>query len=317
VSPAALILRADGSVPASVTLPGGGQEPRTLFVDPYTGAVLGEGAVGTHRFFRAVTDWHRWLGRKGDGRAAGQAVTGAANLLFLFIVASGLYLWVPRSWTPQQFKQVLWFKRGISARARDFNWHNVIGFWCCVPLFVVVLAGVVISYPWTSDLVYRLAGEAPSGPPGGRPGRGPGGSGRPSDGRSAEVSPAAWAGLDTLVTRAEAHRADWKTITVRLPRDVAAPLVFTVDAGMGGEPQKREMLTLDRTGNVVKVERFSDGTLGRRWRALLRFAHTGEVLGWAGQTMAGLASLGACFLICTGVALSWRRWRAWSQRRAN
>jgi uncharacterized iron-regulated membrane protein len=224
---------------------------------------------------------------------------------------------VPRSWTPQRFKQVLWFKRGISARARDFNWHNVIGFWCCVPLFVVVLAGVVISYPWTSDLVYRLAGEAPSGPPGGRPGRGPGGSGRPSDGRSAEVSPAAWAGLDTLVTRAEAHRADWKTITVRLPRDVAAPLVFTVDAGMGGEPQKREMLTLDRTGNVVKVERFSDGTLGRRWRALLRFAHTGEVLGWAGQTMAGLASLGACFLVCTGVALSWRRWRAWRQRLAN
>ena len=131
------------------------------------------------------------------------------------------------------------------------------------------------------------------------------------------MSPAAWAGLDTLVTRAEAHRADWKTITVRLPRDVAAPLVFTVDAGMGGEPQKREMLTLDCTGNVVKVERFSDGTLGRRWRALLRFAHTGEVLGWAGQTMAGLASLGACFLICTGVALSWRRWRAWRQRGAN
>ena len=44
--------------------------------------------------------------------------------------------------------------------------------------------------------------------------------------------------------------------------------------------------------------------------------HTGEVLGIPGQTIAGLVSLGGCFLFYTGIALSWRRFRAWRARRA-
>jgi uncharacterized iron-regulated membrane protein len=26
-------------------------------------------------------------------------------------------------------RNVLWFRRGLPGKARDFNWHNVIGFW--------------------------------------------------------------------------------------------------------------------------------------------------------------------------------------------
>jgi len=47
----------------------------------------------------------------------------------------------------------------------------------------------------------------------------------------------------------------------------------------------------------------------------LRFAHTGEVLGLPGQTVAGLVSLGAAVLVWTGLALAWRRFRAWRGRR--
>ena len=54
-----------------------------------------------------------------------------------------------------------WFRTGISGKARDFNWHNVIGLWCAVPLFFVVAGALVISYPWASNLVYRLAGSQP------------------------------------------------------------------------------------------------------------------------------------------------------------
>ncbi len=39
----------------------------------------------------------------------------------------------------------------------------------------------------------------------------------------------------------------------------------------------------------------------------MRFAHTGEEYGVVGQTIAGLASLAACFLVYTGFALAWRR----------
>ena len=60
---------------------------RQLFVDPYTGAVLGEGNGQSVRdFFRVIVEWHRYLGASGASRPRGRAVTGASNLAFLFIV---------------------------------------------------------------------------------------------------------------------------------------------------------------------------------------------------------------------------------------
>ena len=48
----------------------------------------------------------------------------------------------------------------------------------------------------------------------------------------------------------------------------------------------------------------------------MRFAHTGEVLGIPGQTIAGLVSAGGAVLVWTGMALAWRRLRSWRKRRA-
>jgi uncharacterized iron-regulated membrane protein len=48
-------------------------------------------------------------------------------------------------------------------------------------------------------------------------------------------------------------------------------------------------------------------TPGQRARSWMRLAHTGEEYGLIGQTIAGIASLAACFLVYTGFALAWRR----------
>jgi uncharacterized iron-regulated membrane protein len=67
-------------------------------------------------------------------------------------------------------------------------------------------------------------------------------------------------------------------------------------------------LTLDPyTGSVLHREGFGDQNLGRQVRSWTRFLHTGEALGPAGQFIAGLASLGSCVLMWTGLALAWRR----------
>jgi uncharacterized iron-regulated membrane protein len=316
-------MRADVAEPVLVALaaaPGAGPGgARTIFVNPYTGDVLGEGAKGVREFFHVMTDWHRWLGAHGESRATARAITGACNLGFLFIVASGIYLWFPRKWAKPQFKNILWFKRGLPGKARDFNWHNVIGFWSFVPLFIVVLSATVISYPWASNLVYKVVGEtppapaqrAPASPPQANAGQQRGGGGERTQ------TPAPLDGLNGLWARAEQQTTGWKSLSMRVPAGAEAPAVFTIDHGTGGEPQKRATLTLDRkTGEVVRWEPFSSFTKGRQLRSILRFAHTGEVLGLTGQTIAGLVSLGACFLFYTGIALSWRRLRAWRARRS-
>ncbi len=126
---------------------------------------------------------------------------------------------------------------------------------------------------------------------------------------------ASLAGLDTGVARAIADQPDWRTVTVRLPRRADEPLPFTVDRGDGGQPQLRSSLTVSRTGDVTARETFADQSTGRRLRSILRFAHTGEVLGLLGQTVAGLASAGAVVMVWTGLALTLRRFRAWQVRR--
>ncbi len=48
----------------------------------------------------------------------------------------------------------------------------------------------------------------------------------------------------------------------------------------------------------------------------MRFAHTGEVLGLPGQTIAGVATAGSVVLVWTGIALALRRGRVVARRGA-
>jgi uncharacterized iron-regulated membrane protein len=302
-APTAVTIKSDPAAPAEIAF---GRET-TLFVNPYSGAILGEGSQKVRSFFRSVTDWHRWLGAKGDNINVARAITGACNIGFLFLVASGFYLWWPRNWNRKALRSVTWFRRGLPSKARDFNWHNVIGFWSAGPLFIVVLSAVVISYTWAGHLVYRIVGETPPAPRANQPAA-------PAGANKETASP-----LDNLTSawvRAEQQVNDWRSISLQLPTSATAPLTFNIDSGNGGQPQKRAQLVLDRaTGNVVRWEPFSTYTRGRQLRSILRFAHTGEVVGVAGQTIAGLVSLGGAFLVFTGLALAIRRLLGWRARR--
>ena len=301
--PSSIALRADRSAPAAF---GFGRET-TLFVDTYTGEVLGEGSGRARAFFRAVTDWHRWLGATGERRGAARAVTGAANLCFLFIVGSGIYLWWPARVTSRHVRPITLFTGGLRGRARDFNWHNVFGFWSALPLVFVVASGVVISYPWANALVQRLAGSAPDRA-GARPG-GPRGE--------APVEAPSLSGLDRAWARAEAEVPGWQSLTARVPAAPNAPWVFSIDTSTGARrPDTRTQLTVDReTGTTLKREGYEATPAGRKAIGWLRFVHTGEAFGVAGQTVAGLASLGGVMLSWTGVALALRRFAAWRRRR--
>ena len=302
--PATALWRVDPMAPVEVSF---GRDGRA-YVDPYTGAVLGTGNASMRRFFGGVTDWHRWLARAGEARAMGRKITGAANLAFLVIVLSGMWLWWPRNLTWKAVRQVTWFRRGLAAKARDFNWHNVIGFWSAIPLALVVASGVVISYPWASRLVYAAVGEPAPGATGA--GSAPAPATVPSPLPEAEVR------VGDVVAIAAQRVPEWTSISVAWPRSASAPLVYTIDAGTGGEPQKRGTLTVSRTSDSTTWAPFASQSTGRQLRSWLRFLHTGEALGLLGQTIAGLVSLGAVVLVYTGLALSVRRLAASLKRRA-
>jgi uncharacterized iron-regulated membrane protein len=308
--------RSDPKAPITVALTGGS----TVLVHPYTGQAIGPAPAGMRRVFRTATEWHRYLGGTGERRVIGKAITGACNLAFLFLVLSGLYLWMPRRWTSAAVAAAgipRW--RHPTGRARDFNWHNALGFWSAVPLAIVVGSATVISYPWASDLAYRIVGEEPPARPSGqRPGdagsRGAAPGGVQQHSAAAPSAPAPIADLDAHWQSAEQQAAGWQTVALRMPPGGKGPLTFTIDRGYGGQPQLRGTLTIDAQTGRTTWQTFADQSLGRRFRSALRFAHTGEYWGLAGQTVAGVVSVAGCVLVWTGFALAWRRFSAWRRR---
>ena len=293
---------ASGATPATLTLYA--ESPAaaiatsgpTVYIDAYDGQVIGTSSGRTRAFFRKATEWHRYVALAGDNRPLGKAITGAANLVFLFIVISGIYLW----WRGA----TAWFKRGLKGKALFWNWHNVLGVWTFVPLFLVVLSATVISYPWASNLVYRLTGSEV--PPAGQAGNG---AGAPSE----DID---LASADFAIAHMNLQVADWKSIAVRLQPSRDGALTLTVDRGNGGQPHLRSTITVGRDdGTKFRLETFADQSLGRRARSWLRFVHTGEYYGIAGQTVAAIASLAAVMLVWTGFALSLSRFSSWSRQR--
>lgn len=266
------------------------------YLNPYTGEILGAGNTAVRSWFSTMMGWHRWFDLTGDPRSIGRAITGASNLLFLYLLFTGLYLWLPPLWRWMLIRQRLLFNPKVnSSKARDYNWHHVFGFWSLIPLILIVLSATTISYRWATDAVYALAGEE-----------------RPVNDRSREQSSLATGAiplsLQSLFQIAAAQSDDWRRIDVDVPEKSAPTVLVSIDWGSGGEPTKKRSLTLDRlSGSVVNSSSFADRTPAGKVLGYFRWVHTGEAHGLIGQTIAGVVSALAVLMAWTGVALSYRR----------
>lgn len=298
--PDQLVLHKAPSVPLEARY---GRE-KTLFLSPFTGEVIGQPSEQTRAFFEAVERFHRSLGL-GMQSALGRGLTGAGNLVFLGLLLSGLYLWLPKTFSATSLKNRLLFRRGLSGRSREWNWHHVIGISSALPLLFIVVTGVIMSYPWASNLLFTLTGSKPPafGWRGeGRPHRG----GKPAgtdSGQTVQFPP-----LGQAAATAMSQVPAWRSITIDVPQADDRNVSISVDTSIGGQPEKSSQLTIDRTsGRIVTVKNFSSNNLGSKLRAWARFTHTGEEFGVIGEAIAALASLGAMFLVWTGLSMAVRR----------
>jgi len=149
-----------------------------------------------------------------------------------------------------------------------------------------------------------------------RPGGGGGGRGGGPGGSRPEVRADAGPGSTNAVSLAQAPAgAQPAGVAVGEPngrreggRGDAQPVSLTVKERDPWPLFSTIQLTLNPyTGEVLRRETYQDQNAGRKVRSWTRFLHTGEALGLIGQGVAGLASLGALFLVWTGFALAWRR----------
>ncbi|WP_367872306.1 PepSY-associated TM helix domain-containing protein [Luteolibacter sp. Populi] len=300
---AALQAKEPGAAPSGLTVFADPAQPtafqfgkeKTVFVNPYTGEVLGEGARKTRAFFQFVTGVHRWLALKGDAQKTGQSITSAAAVVFFFLILSGLVIWIPKRWTRRGVKVIALFQGKLKGRARDWNWHNVAGIWFALPLLVISGTGLIIAYPWATALLFKAAGEAPPPPKGPPPAK--------PKGPAPAIDTAGWNGG---LGAAAAVNARWESIQFQFPQ--GKDLVFNIAESHRGRPDLKQTVTVALPGGEVKkVENFEALGKGRQWRLWARWIHTGEAGGSVGQGIAALSAMAVLLLVWTGLALSWRR----------
>ena len=186
-------------------------------------------------------------------------------------------------------------------------------------MLLIILTGLIMSYGWANNLLFRITGNEPppprtsppgmaTGPSAGEARRGPPGGEQRRENPPAQSLPN-FTGLDTLLTQVQQTHPGWRNISLRMSQAPGGLLPLMLDRGGRGQPHLRTMLNLDlgKPAILPSPDDFQQQNLGRRMRMFARFLHTGELFGFLGQTLAALCTLSAILLVWTGFALAWRR----------
>lgn len=127
---------------------------QSVFLNPYTGKVI---QVDDHLsgFFAFILKGHMRLWLPKD---IGEQVVGASILVFMLIIISGIFLWVPKK--RKNLKQRLQFewKSGTRWKRKNFDLHTIIGFYICSLALILAFTGSVMSYNWMKYVLYKSLG---------------------------------------------------------------------------------------------------------------------------------------------------------------
>ena len=129
----------------------------SLFVDPYTGEVLGK--YERSPFFLTMFKLHRWLldsMKPGSDIFVGKLVVGISTLIFVFILISGIVIWWPR--TRKALVNSLKISTGKGLKRFWYDLHVAGGMYILLFLLVMALTGLTWSFSWYRTGFYRLFG---------------------------------------------------------------------------------------------------------------------------------------------------------------
>ena len=125
-----------------------------VHLNPYTGEVLKINDLYSG-FFRWILDGHFYLWLPHE---LGQTVIASATLIFVLMIISGFLLWFPKNKKAAQ--QRFWFrwKDGIKWKRKNYDLHNITGFYVMAIALIFAVTGLVWGFPWFAYGYYSLIG---------------------------------------------------------------------------------------------------------------------------------------------------------------
>lgn len=266
---------------------------RSLSLNPYTGEV--NGWTQTHPFFQTLRKLHRWLldppAFKG-GASAGKTVVGITTLLMVFILVSGLVIWIPRN--RRALKNRLRVACNKGWRRFWYDSHVSLGFYATLFLLVMALTGLTWSFPWYRNAAYSLLGASPSRS---QAPKSPSHS-SPKEERAAAFDYAVW---DKVMRELHQQYPSYASITLsRSEAKISLP----------GRMRRSDTVRFDsRTGEIRKVIPYQDTPRAQQLKMWFYAFHTGTWGGLTTQILYFLAALIGGILPLSGYYLWFKRAR--------
>jgi uncharacterized iron-regulated membrane protein len=125
-----------------------------IYLNPYHGEVLKVKNMDRD-FFRFVLNGHfyLWMPPK-----IGQTTVVVFMLVFLVMLISGLVLWFPKNRAAA--RQRFWFrwKEGMKWKRKNYDLHNIPGFYACLFALLFVVTGLVWGLPGFGRLLHQGMG---------------------------------------------------------------------------------------------------------------------------------------------------------------
>lgn len=119
-----------------------------VFINPYDGGILKHKNM-KEDFFRFILDGHCYLWLPED---TGRTIAASSTLIFIGMMITGLILWWPQN--KAAAKQRFSIKWTARWRRRNYDLHNVLGFYFTWIAILIALTGLVWGFDWFARSVY-------------------------------------------------------------------------------------------------------------------------------------------------------------------
>lgn len=267
-----------------------------VFLDPYTGEFLKRKDMNKD-FFRFILDGHfnLWLPVE-----VGQPVVASATLIFVVMMITGIILWWPKN--KAAAKQRFSIKWNARWRRKNYDLHNVLGFYMTWVAIFIALTGLVWGFEWFADSVYWVSS-----------------GGKQAAEHDAPVSDTTTVALypnmaDHLWQQQLANVQSTESIAVNFADENTDPVELVINHRPGTyyntdsyHYDQYSGKELPATGSYAG--KFSTATVADKIVRMNYDMHTGAVLGLTGKILAFCASLIAASLPVTGFMIWWGRKR--------
>ncbi|MEQ6118104.1 PepSY-associated TM helix domain-containing protein [Reichenbachiella sp. MALMAid0571] len=253
-----------------------------FYLNPYTGGLIKDENT-KYEFFTLVLRLHRNLLLN---RSVGKMIIGISVILFVILLISGIVLWWPKN--KNATKQRFWFrwKDTTQWKRKNYDLHNVLGFYSLFILLPIALTGLVFSFDWFDDSVQWVVNGGKRSP-----------KAEPLYSNSVHID--LLPPLDQILFEVTGSSPEARTFSIRLPDKPGG--VVSISAQTSGIRYTREFYQFDQySGEQLSSTGFEEKTSGEKLRAMNYDIHVGSILGFSGKLLAFFASLISAGLPVTG-----------------